>query len=80
MKGCHHNYMVALDNLSASGGGGLHQALLEVATSGIHAGLSNDEMFGEIRDRMYGAQTPKDREIIQAIRKARNCLSDCPHA
>ena len=68
-------YQDALDSLPESGGGGCHAALLGVANLGVRSGLSNGQIFDDLRGRAHGSRRVPDSEIQHAIRKARiECL------
>ncbi len=54
-------------------GMGCHAALLGAANTGIMAGLTDEQIFGDIRAAIpAGARHVPDREIIDAITKARH--------
>jgi hypothetical protein len=64
-------YHEALQTLPPSGGGGLHAALLGVANLGVRAGISDNDIFADLRSRIHGTRRVPDSEITDAIRKAR---------
>jgi hypothetical protein len=64
-------YETSLNSLPPSGGGGCHAALLGIATRGIHAGLQDRQIFSDLRRSIHGTRTVPDREINEAIDRAR---------
>ena len=65
-------YSEALKSIPAPGGGGCHAALLGVANLGIFAGLSEAELFADIRAHIpSGGRSVPDSEIRDAITKAK---------
>ncbi len=62
----------AAKNLPESGGGGCHTALLGASNHGVHAGLSDEEIFKSLRNNTHGSRTVPDREIWDAIKRARS--------
>lgn len=72
-------YQHGLETLPESGGGGLHHALLGRANLGRIAGISQDQIFVDLRSRVRGTRRVPDREIQQAINTAfRKCAADEP--
>lgn len=68
MKG--REYELRLQKLPPSGGGGCHAALLGVATIGIKAGFTAQQIFDDLRRTVHGDRHVSDKEIEDAIRKA----------
>ncbi len=64
-------YTHALGVLPPSGGGGCHTALLGVATRGVLAGMTDAQIFTDLRRHVRGERPVTDREIIDAIARAR---------
>jgi len=64
-------YTQALSVLPPSGGGGCHSALLGVATRGILADQPDAQIFNDLRTHIRGERTVTDREILDAIARAR---------
>ena len=64
-------YTHALTTLPPSGGGGCHTALLGVATRGVLAGVPDEQIFSDLRRHIRGERTVTDREILDAIARAR---------
>lgn len=64
-------YTLALGDMPASGGGGCHAHLLTVANYGVSAGLCDDEIFRDVREHVHGTRHVFDKEIWDAIKKAR---------
>ena len=64
-------YNSALSNLPESGGGGLHSALLGVATHGIQSGLTDNQIFQDLRATITGTRRVPDSEITASINRAR---------
>lgn len=65
-------YHQKLLNLPPSGGGGCHTALLGTANLGVMAGLSDEEIFNDLREHVDDSMRPvPDQEIQDAIYKAR---------
>ncbi len=63
-------YEEALRNLPPSGGGGCHSALLRVANFGLRAGLTNEQLFRDLRATVRGSRRVPDSEIMAAINRA----------
>jgi hypothetical protein len=68
----------AVATLPASGGGGLHGALLGAANLGVIAGLSDAEIFSALRSAIHGKRRVPDSEIRAAMRRARQDVNPCP--
>jgi len=70
----HHTikrYLESLLEIPPPGGGGCHAALLGVANRGVHAGLSEQQLFKDIRGAIpRGKRRVPDGEILAAIRRA----------
>lgn len=64
-------YTHALTALPPSGGGGCHTALLGVATRGVLVGVTDEQIFSDLRRHIRGERTVTDREILDAIARAR---------
>ena len=71
-------YEEALRSLPPSGGGGCHGALLGIANLGVRSGLSDQQIFGDLRRHIQGTRRVTESEIVEAIRKARAECSE-PH-
>lgn len=65
-------YERRLRELPASGGGGCHAALLGVATVGILAGITEQQIFDDLRRSVHGKRNVPNKEIADAVRKAAN--------
>jgi hypothetical protein len=63
-------YFQSLSGLPNSGGGGFHAAQLSTANYGRMAGLTQDQVFADIRGRVRGTRVVPDAEIWAAVRKA----------
>lgn len=63
-------YTMSLNSLPDSGGGGFHTAQLATANYGRMAGLTQDQVFADIRARVRGNRIVPDAEILAAINKA----------
>jgi hypothetical protein len=62
-------YERSLQDMPASGGGGLHPYLCKIAFFGVKAGFDRQAIFHDIRGRVQGARPVPDSEIMQAIQK-----------
>ncbi len=67
-------YDRSLQDMPASGGGGLHPYLCKIAFFGVKAGIDGHAIFYDIRSRVQGVRPVPDSEIWQAIQKKK---SDC---
>ena len=64
-------YRESLVTIPMPGGGGCHTSILGVANRGIRAGLSESDIFYDIRTAIpSGRRNVPDGEIMAAIRKA----------
>lgn len=63
-------YEAALEDIPPTGYG-CHPALLGVANLGVRAELTDQQIFDDLRATVYGDRYVPDREIIDAIKKAR---------
>ena len=63
-------YEIRLTTLPPSGGGGCHAAMLGVANVGIKAGMTERQIFDDLRHYAHGDRHISDREICDAVRKA----------
>ena len=70
-------YQKALAEIPAPGtGNGCHRAILGVANLAVLAGRTDDEAFAEIRNAIpKGNRTVPDKEILEAIQKARQDIA-----
>lgn len=67
-----NKYQDALHSIPAPGGGGCHTALLGTANLGIMAGLTDQQIFADLRNAIpSGGRRVPDREIMEAINRAR---------
>lgn len=71
-------YKDGLRPFPRSGGGGAHAALLANANRGVRAGLTDEQIFEDLRARVHGTRRVPDREIRDAIRKARQAAPTGP--
>ena len=65
-------YRAALQAMPQSGGGGCHVHLLSIANYGVGSGLSDEDMLLDIRSVIHGQRRVSDKEIKDAILKARH--------
>jgi len=64
------NYLKALRDMPASGGGGCHPHLLRTANYGRALGLNPTIIFDDLRKFVHGTRDISDDEIVDAIEKA----------
>lgn len=64
------HYENRLHNMAKSGGGGFHSDSLGVANLGREAGLTEQQVFDDIRRHASGTRAVPDKEIRDTVRKA----------